>query len=186
MKVYLLPHGAEVDVKTSLDLLRDGDQILLRAGGKPRVRSDSIEAEQTPTRRIKLSAKVLGLSQLDSVEQTACVDLLLISQWVEVCLQGIDESKVDWDLAWCPRLELGNSMDSSEVGPEFGDSRSTSLDPTTGTITYVAHWRGSLSQVGRLRTTVMFWLSRLIEQGASLNRMASLTRPMHLTTLSYI
>ena len=42
--------------------------------------------------------------------------MLLVSQWREPQLVGIDESRIDWGLCWRPLLELENSMDVEAIG----------------------------------------------------------------------
>lgn len=53
--VYLLPSGAKVPLE-DLGLIRDGDELLLRAGGEPRVCAEAGEAKRT--RAVRVNAKV--------------------------------------------------------------------------------------------------------------------------------
>ena len=62
LRIYLLPSGANVPLPDGLRLLRDGDELLIRAGGEPRIRSPG--ADTPLTRHVRVNAKIMGLAQV--------------------------------------------------------------------------------------------------------------------------
>lgn len=100
VEVFLLPLGAAVSfTEEGLRVLQDNDSLLVRTGGTPRVQNTTAiyeEASRLAPREVSVDVKIQGIYKLDTVEQVAYMDLLVVSSWREPCLKGIPESRLDW------------------------------------------------------------------------------------------
>eukprot|EP00656_Telonema_subtile_P013572 TRINITY_DN16897_c0_g1_i2.p1 TRINITY_DN16897_c0_g1~~TRINITY_DN16897_c0_g1_i2.p1 ORF type:complete len:447 (-),score=98.59 TRINITY_DN16897_c0_g1_i2:217-1557(-) len=142
LKVYLLPEGHNIDHE-QLDVLRDGDMILLRGGKRIAPKKD--ERCEGP-RRVDVNYKIMSLADVNTVNQSFFCDFLLTCTWFEPTLKGIKLGQVDWDLVFDPQIDIRNAFDIQLMSQPFGSPQSTRLDETTGAVTYIMRFKGILSE----------------------------------------
>mmetsp|Transcript_1716 Transcript_1716/g.4272 ORF Transcript_1716/g.4272 Transcript_1716/m.4272 type:complete len:544 (-) Transcript_1716:21-1652(-) len=136
LRCYLLPDGGLVEDPAAT--LRDGDNVLLRGGLVGR-------GTKQRGRNVTVQVKILGLSRIDTVAQTFYADFVVVLSWLEECLVGIEEDRVDWTLVFHPALDIRNAYELEEVST-FGDKGLTRLRSSDGQVTAVHRFKGVLSQ----------------------------------------
>lgn len=142
LKVFLLPEGHPIEHK-GLDVIRDGDKILLRGGRRLAPKTD--QASEGP-RKIDVRYRIMSLADVNTVNQSFFCDFLLTCTWHEPTLQGIQTGQVDWDLVFNPQIDIRNAFDVNLMSTPFGSPQSTRLDEATGTVTHVMRFKGILSE----------------------------------------
>ena len=114
-------------------------------GGRPRiVRGGSDDPSLSECRDVTIGVKIHSIHRLDTVEQVAFMDLLVVASWLEACLEGIPPNKLDWAIVWRSALQIGNIIDAEFLTGDFGHDACTSIDE--GMITFVHHVRVNLAQ----------------------------------------
>ena len=130
IEAWLLPDGiciTEVSSRSSLaninapcsssqrvDCIQNSDLLLIRGGVRPSALGTNTAHY---VRDVKVSFKLLRVAQVDTVRCSFYADFLVLAQWHEKVLVGLDPTTIDWGVVWDPKLDI--KAPSLPLVPEF-------------------------------------------------------------------